>query len=142
MKHRTISEYFFCVLTVLGLHWGVQAFSSCVHGLLLPWSTGSRAHRLSSHSMRASLVAVCWLSCPESYGLSSLIESEALALEGGLLTTGLPGKPLGTFLFAHFHPSVPGQLLAYVFRWSLGRGAFGTLAQAGKVPAPASSFLS
>ena len=70
------------------------------------------------------------------------IEFESPVLEGGLLTTGLPGKPLGTFLFAHFHLSVPSQLSALVFKRYLGRGAFGTLEQAGKVLAPASSFLS
>ena len=55
-------------------------------------------------------------------------------MEGGLLTTGLPGKPLGTFLFAHFHLSVPSQLSALVFKRYLGRGAFGTLDEKARLP--------
>ena len=67
---------------------------------LLLWSVGSRAHRFSSCSTLASLVAVHWPSCPMACGIlvpQPGIEPASLALEGRFLTTETLEKSLSSY---------------------------------------------
>ena len=89
----------FFILAMLGLCFGVQAFSSCsLQGLLLLWRTGSRAGRLSSCPVRAYGM---WNVEHGMWNLSSLTKDWA----------GVPC--IGRWILNHWTTrEVPGPLLS------------------------------
>ena len=92
LDHSPVKFFFGCAGSSLQ-HMGAS---------LLLWRAGSRACRLSSCSMLASLVVVLGLSCPMASGILAprpRIEPESPALEGGFSTTGPQGKSHKIYFF-------------------------------------------